>query len=341
MSKKTLANRAAAIAAKRHKIEAPLVVDYIEVMHPESHRKLHRFRIVSTNQPNGPAHDVTVDDHGEPVEVDRAHAPVFDRNNVTIAAGALPPVAPVTIDPNTNVLTLNLGDTFNETLTVTIPKSGVAAKADVYFLADTTGSMGSILSAVQAGANNIQTALNGLGIDIAFGVGNYKDFASTDPYGFQHQLSPTNSAPTVTAAINTWTASGGGDIPEAGLFALDSLAVGTGGTIGWRAGSERIIVWFGDAPSHDPICTAVSGAPTVTEASATAKLVGEKIVVLAISTATPGLGTMIQQQAQPDMPPAAGLVEHPCRQRTSLPRPAACLLLASTRETLPIRLSIS
>jgi hypothetical protein len=48
-------------------------------------------------------------------------------------------------------------------------------------------------------------------------------------------------------------------------------------------------VWFGDAPSHDPICTAVSGAPTVTEASATANLVGQSITVLAISTATPGL----------------------------------------------------
>src|SRR5262249_10306648 len=75
----------------------------------------------------------------------------------------------------------------------------------------------------------------------------------------------------------------------AALFALDSLGVPPGGGIGWRASSKRIIVWFGDAPSHDKICTAVSGAPDVTEASATAKLVNEKITVLAISTATPGL----------------------------------------------------
>jgi hypothetical protein len=62
-----------------------------------------------------------------------------------------------------------------------------------------------------------------------------------------------------------------------------------GAGIGWRAGSKRIIAWFGDAPSHDPICTAVSGAPTVTEASATANLAAQGITVLAISTATPGL----------------------------------------------------
>src|SRR5262249_24321912 len=121
------------------------------------------------------------------------------------------------------------------------------------------------------------------------GVGNYKDFAQGDPYGFQHQLSPTNVAATVTAAINAWSPSGGGDGPEANLFALDSLAVPPGGTIGWRPGSKRVIVWFGDAPGHAPVCTAVSGAPPVTEASATAKLVTQQIAVLAISTATPGL----------------------------------------------------
>ena len=70
----------------------------------------------------------------------------------------------------------------------------------------------------------------------------------------------------------------------------DSLAVPPGGTIGWRAGTKRIIVWFGDAPGHDPICTAVSGlAANITEASITGKLVAEAITVLAISTASPGL----------------------------------------------------
>jgi hypothetical protein len=43
-------------------------------------------------------------------------------------------------------------------------------------------------------------------VDIVFGVGNYKDFAQGDPYGFQHQVSPTNVLATVTAAINNWLA---------------------------------------------------------------------------------------------------------------------------------------
>ena len=105
------------------------------------------------------------------------------------------------------------------------------SKADVYFLADTTGSMGSYLDAVKTGANNILTALNGLGLDFAYGVGNYKDFPS-DPYAFQHQLNPTATAADVTTALNAWSASGGDDLPEGQFFALDRLAEPPGGAIG-------------------------------------------------------------------------------------------------------------
>ena len=47
-------------------------------------------------------------------------------------------------------------------------------------------------------------------------------------------------------AINGYTASGGGDNPEQGLNALSSGAT----TTSWRAGSKKIEVITGDAPSH-------------------------------------------------------------------------------------------
>jgi hypothetical protein len=193
------------------------------------------------------------------------------------------------VEPAQNTLTLNPGDSLDETVTVTIPKNTAAPRADVYFLADTTGSMGGVLNAVQAGLNTILTALSGLGIDLAFGVGNYKDFPN-DPYAFQHQVSPTGAVANVAAAINAWVASGGSDGPEGQLFALDRVAVPPGPPIGWRTGSKRIVVWFGDMPGHDPICAAISGgASDITEGSVTAKLTSQTITVLAISTATPGL----------------------------------------------------
>ncbi len=293
MPKKSLAEKAARLAAKTHKLKDALVVDRAEAIDPKSGKPIHLFKVVSSAKANGPTYAVILNDRGRALKATRTLESLFDRRvlKTGTVGGRGPAAAPViTIQPDTNTFTLNPGETIDETITVTIPKNAGPAKADIYFLADTTGSMASILNAVQAGANNVLSALAGLGVDMAFGVGNYKDFGSGDPYCFQHQVSPTNVAATVTAAINTWSAIGGGDIPEGELFALDSLAVPAGGAIGWRTGSKRIIVWFGDAPGHDPICTALSGAPVaITEATVTAKLVAEGITVLAISTANPGL----------------------------------------------------
>jgi hypothetical protein len=292
MPKKSLAEQAAALAAKAHKLKEPLLVHHDEALDPKSGKAIHFFRVVGAEKANEAAHAIILDESGKALKATDALESLFDRTVLDAgpARGLASSPTPITIQPDSNTLTLNPGETIDETITVTIPKNAASAKADVYFLADTTGSMRLILNAVQGGANNILATLGGLGVDIVFGVGNYKDFESGDPFCFQHQVSPTNAVATVTAAINAWTASGGNDTPEGNLFALDSLAVPTGGVIGWRAGSKRIIVWFGDAPGHDPICTAVSGAPAaITEASATAKLVAEGITVLAISTATPGL----------------------------------------------------
>jgi hypothetical protein len=273
--------------AKKHHLHNAQVVDCNETKDPESGKTFYRYRLVSSKQGNGPAHTIYLNEHGKECDECDVLQRLFSRS---VTALARAPVAPfITIQPTSNVLTLTAGQIFDETITVTVPASAGPAKADVYFLADTTGSMSAILGAVQAGASNILAALAGLPQDIAFGVGNYKDFAQGDPYGFRHQVSPTSAASTVIAAITAWAASGGGDIPEAGLFALNSLAVPPGPGIGWRPDSKRIVVWFGDAPSHDPICAAVSGAATVTESGTIASLAAQGITVLAISTATPGL----------------------------------------------------
>lgn len=293
MPTKSMIENAVALAAKTHKLKEPLVVDRAEALDPKSRTPLYLFRVVSSANANGPAFSVILNERGEAVEASLETERLFDRTVLAMSGARGRPgsgMAPITIQPDQNILTLNLGDTVDETITVTIPKNASSAKADVYFLADTTASMGAILGAVQAGANNVLAALSGLGVDMFFGVGNYRDFGSGDPYAFQHQVSPTNAAGAVIAGINAWWAGGGKDLPESDLWALNSLAVPPGPPIGWRPLSKRIIVWFGDAPGHDPVCAAISGAPAaVTEASATAALVAEGITVLAISTANPGL----------------------------------------------------
>jgi hypothetical protein len=196
------------------------------------------------------------------------------------------PTEPVTIDPPTNEWTLPECVTERETVTVHVPVSGLPPKADVYLLADTTGSMGPIIGAVQAGIGAVVADPAFAPFDVAWGAGNYKDFPIPDssPYAFQHQLAPTVGATDVTLAVNAWSASDGNDIPEGQLFALQQVA--TDPVIGWRPDSKRILVWFGDAPGHDPVCAAISGVADITEATATAALVAAGITVVAISTVT-------------------------------------------------------
>ena len=261
-------------------------------------------------EPNRAA-SVVVDASGEAQPLRRLEA-LYGRG--FLAPGAVrpptptPPLAPtppVTIDPPTNDWVLPECVTEHETVTVHVPKSGVRPKADVYLLADTTGSMSGIIGEVQTHLDNIVNNPVFLGFDVAWGVGNYKDFPvpESSPYAFQHQLAPTTNLADVGTAVNTWSADGGSDTPEGQLFALQQIATDPA-TTGWRTDSRRILVWFGDAPGHDPVCAAISGAGAdVTEETATDALVGATITVVAISTDTGTAGAL-------DGDPTAGSADY-------------------------------
>jgi len=141
----------------------------------------------------------------------------------------------------------------------------------VFFLADTTGSMGSAIASVKSNVGAIMTDVAAVASNVAYGVGEYKDVGDT--FVYRENLDPpsTNQA-TVQTAVNAWTASGGGDGPEAQMYALQQVASGTQ----WRTDSERLLMWFGDYEGHDPR----NGS---TEASATAALIGADVAVHAIS----------------------------------------------------------
>jgi hypothetical protein len=142
------------------------------------------------------------------------------------------------------------------------------APVDIFFLTDSTGSMGGTITAVKTGFSSVVTALSGVASDVAFGVGDYKDVG--DVYVYQEKQDITTSTALTQTALNSLSASGGGDAPEANLQGLQSVATGAA----WRTGSDRFVVWAGDIYGHDP-----SGA--VTEATATAALVAAGATVIA------------------------------------------------------------
>jgi len=100
------------------------------------------------------------------------------------------------------------------------PRSCSNIPADVYFLADNTGSMYYIISTVQSGATTILNDLaasSELG-DLRVGVGAYRD--RFDDFVFSHRVGLTADTAAAAAAINTWSAAGGYDEPEGQLYAL-------------------------------------------------------------------------------------------------------------------------
>ena len=90
--------------------------------------------------------------------------------------------------------------------------------ADIYFLADNTGSMGSYINAVKNNAGQILTGLQTSINDLFTGGGRYRD--RDDSFLFQSTSSLAIGTSGAQSAINVWAASGGGDEPESQLYAL-------------------------------------------------------------------------------------------------------------------------
>ena len=148
------------------------------------------------------------------------------------------------ISPETFSTTLNVGESTTIKKLVTVTEgTPTSAKVDVFFLTDSTGSMGGLINAVKTSASDILNNTSGLG-DVAFGVGEYKDIFDTFTYRMNQDITTDTAA--AQAGINQWFAAGGDDIPEANLHALEQVAT----TASWRDDSTRILVWFGDEPGQ-------------------------------------------------------------------------------------------
>jgi hypothetical protein len=157
--------------------------------------------------------------------------------NLALLVSALAPGALMadSISPSSYSTTLGVGESVTIKKTVTVSAGApTSSKVDVFFLADTTGSMGGQIAAVRAAATSIMNSAALLG-DVAFGVGEYKDIF--DAYAYRLNTDITSTIATAQAGINLWAASGGGDTPEANVYALQQAA----NTTSWRAGSVMLL----------------------------------------------------------------------------------------------------
>ncbi|HVF19415.1 MAG TPA: VWA domain-containing protein [Mycobacteriales bacterium] len=138
---------------------------------------------------------------------------------------------------------------------------------DVFFLVDTTGSMGPAIAGLREGLAQIVNDLAASQISAQFGVGEFKDYpespwgsAGDTPYRLARAIGPVDEA--LERAIEGLQASGGGDRAEAALTGLLQSATGAGQrgapahyiepgrSAGFRPGSLRVIVTVTDVPFH-------------------------------------------------------------------------------------------
>ena len=175
-----------------------------------------------------------------------------------LALGVGQALAASGVDPATYSNTLTHGQSVTITKTVHTPT--IPPNPDIAFVSDTTGSMGPAIANVKTNATTIMNDVNSAqppGATAEFAAANYKDgdpaynggVCSLDPYAFQLNQNLTTNLGDVQTGINTWSASGGCDTPESAINALYQIATGA---VSFRAGSTRVVVWFGDATSHDP-----------------------------------------------------------------------------------------
>ncbi len=197
----------------------------------------------------------------------------------TAAAFAAPGVTPAhyadALDPGASV-----------TITKTVETPPIPPKPDIVFLADTTGSMGGSIANVRTNAGAILSQIQAAQPTAQFAVAEYKDETDGAAAVYRVDQQLTGNAAAVVTGINAWSAGGGGDEAEAWIGALGRIP----STINFRPDGTRVLVMFGDAPSHDP-------SLGFTEATATAGLVSSGVRVIAISVPGP-LGARLDLTGQ-------------------------------------------
>lgn len=167
----------------------------------------------------------------------------------------------MSITPSSLEARLKASESIDETKTVSVPE--LPPKADVVFCFDLTGSMGGILNTAKAKAIEIINNLNSLGIDIQYGVTSHMDYPNFyDSYGYAALYGATpvdypymlnqsisGDITNITSAINNLQLGQGADTPECYTRVFyESYA---DESLGWRDGSKKIFVHFGDSVPHD------------------------------------------------------------------------------------------
>lgn len=126
---------------------------------------------------------------------------------------------------------------------------------DVVFAFDLTGSMASTVSEMKASATDILDGVLAKFPGARFGLASFRDYPIS-PYGgtgdwaWRVEQTITTDSGAITTAIGGMTVGGGGDGPESYSRVLFEAAH-PDNSLGWRDGSRKVLIVFGDNYPHD------------------------------------------------------------------------------------------
>ena len=132
------------------------------------------------------------------------------------------------ISPSTYNASIAIGESISVVKKIITDKG--AGLVDFLFLADNTGSMGGVIGNVKTVADQLLTDLKTTYTGAQFAVARYLgDPSESSPANFSGAFNvlqkSTADQSLALAGINSWTASGGGDFPEANFYALQQLSL--------------------------------------------------------------------------------------------------------------------
>ncbi len=233
------------------------------------------------------------------------------------------------VSPSSITTSLAVGQSFLQTVSLTLPGTGSLTNAvDVFLLFDDTGSFTNNSPIVRAAFPNIitqlQTSLSGT--DLAFGVGRFEEYgnfaseySTGRPFILNQPMVASSTAGYMTAiqaALNRTTPGYGGDGPETDIEALYQLVTGRGfdgnnnGTVSDSGaaglGSTQLIPGnSGDVPSFASFTTDVSA--NVLPAAGTVGGAGFRAGALPVILLATDIGFAYQPKGETSITGAGGL----------------------------------
>ncbi|MFM7204577.1 MAG: DUF4215 domain-containing protein, partial [Myxococcota bacterium] len=182
-----------------------------------------------------------------------------------------------TLSPGYSSFRAYPGQSLAQTSWLDMAADSAPARGDVLISFDLTGSMGGELSNVKNNSVNIMNQVRSLIPDTRFGVISYKDYPTVDPltscdysdyYGKETDVAYARNAglsddsTAISSVISGLSLGHGMDAPENYGRAFMEAAHDAG--IGWREGSRRILLNWGDNVPHDCAYDAIVGGATST-----------------------------------------------------------------------------